>query len=265
MENIFRETKSSISFFLCDTPDYPAHIHDDIELVFTVSGAGTAFCDGKRYEVKPNSFFIAFPNQVHHYTDFSEGVYIVLIIKPSRLFSFTNVFLEGVPTSALCQFDENEGEDITGLLKSALKEQEKEAESPIVTALITAVFGKLLRFYHIEKSKVSKNSVLQILEYCANHYKEEISVESVAKALKISRSCVSHVFSKRICINFCDYINSLRLGNAVGLLKSKSYSVTEIADMSGFPSVRTFNRAFRKRYGSSPSEYRRVAEARADK
>ncbi|MBR4086416.1 MAG: helix-turn-helix transcriptional regulator, partial [Clostridia bacterium] len=98
---------------------------------------------------------------------------------------------------------------------------------------------------------------LEILQYCARHYKEDLSVASIAEELNLSRSSVSHIFSLRIGMNFCDYLNGLRLSDAVSLLKNKSYSITEVAERSGFSTLRTFNRAFLKQYGVSPSLYRK--------
>ena len=59
-------------------------------------------------------------------------------------------------------------------------------------------------------------------------------------------------------MNFCDYINSLRLVDAVNMLGNENASITEIAYASGFSTLRTFNRAFLKYYGVTPSEYKRI-------
>ena len=122
---------------------------------------------------------------------------------------------------------------------------------------LTALFGKLLKHYPIQKTRVANDTLSQILQYCAEHYKENISVEEVADKLRISRSTVSHLFNERLAMNFCDYINSLRLSDAVKLLKNGKNTITEVSDLSGFSTIRTFNRAFLKRYGISPSEYRK--------
>ena len=99
--------------------------------------------------------------------------------------------------------------------------------------------------------------MLKILQYCTAHDKEELTVASVADGLDLSRSCVSHIFSTRMSMNFCNYINLLRLSEAETLLNNKNYTVTEVASMSGFPTIRTFNRAFLKKHGISPSAYRK--------
>ena len=257
MEKVFRQIKKRISFGWRTDIDFPAHIHEDIELIYVKKGGGVACCDGMKYTLAENSFFLAFPNQVHHYSECVEGEYIVLIIKPSDLLSYSNVFQEGIPESAMWYFAEQDNKEVP-LLEMALDEFVLNGHSTILEAYLTAFFGKLLRHYTIEKCRETNDTVSHILRYCAEHYKENITVNDVAEALCISRSSISHIFSSRLAMNFCDYINSLRLLDAEKMLKSTRYSMTEISYMSGFGTIRTFNRAFAKRYGVSPSEYRNV-------
>ncbi len=258
MQKVFREIKRQIFFRKTTGLNFPAHVHEDIELVLTIKGACTAFCDGKKYELKNNSFFLAFPNQAHHYQECSEGEYIILIIKPSLLLTFNNLFGEGVPISALWQFEENKDDNAVSLMKMALKEFMHDGYSEIISAYLTALFGKLFKVYNVQKCRETGDTVLKILEYCSEHYKENITVNNVAKSLHISRSSVSHIFSTRLSINFCDYINSLRLADAVRMLKNSDLPITEIAHICGFSTIRTFNRAFLKQYGVSPSKYKKA-------
>lgn len=257
MQNVFREVRSRIIFENRSFLDFPAHIHEDIELVFTKKGGGNAFCDGKKYLLSANSVFLVFPNQVHHYSECVNGEYVVLIIKPIDLLGYGNIFEEYTPASSLYEFAGGDDRGVFHLMKSALSEFESDGYSMIISAYLTALFGKLFKCFEINKSKATSDTVSRILSYCASHYKENITIEQVAKSLHLSRSSVSHIFGKRLNINFCDYINSLRLSDAVNLLQNGNYSVTEISFMSGFPTVRTFNRAFQKRYGISPSKFKK--------
>lgn len=257
MEQIFRETKTRILFQKSNMLNFPAHIHDDIELIYMIKGSGTAYCDGKKYTLTDHSFFLVFPNQVHHYTDFVAGECLLLIMKPSELLRYTQIFMKGVPTNAVCRFGSGDDDGIGYLIETAYREYARDGYSDVIAAYLTAFFGKLIPYYTIEKERFSPDNTLRILQYCANHYKEELTVETVAENLSVSRSCVSHIFSTRISMNFCEYINSLRLKDAEDLLRNKDYSITEVAGMSGFSTIRTFNRAFVKRYGVSPSAYRK--------
>ena len=58
---------------------------------------------------------------------------------------------------------------------------------------------------------------------------------------------------------FYDFINSFRLERAKSLLGDAAFggSIEETALLSGFNSVSTFRRSFQKKYGCTPSQYRR--------
>jgi len=51
------------------------------------------------------------------------------------------------------------------------------------------------------------------------------------------------------------YLNILRTGRAKDLLKQSIYSITDIAEMTGYSDVYYFSKAFKKMTGTSPSEY----------
>lgn len=256
MQKIFRETKTELTLQQRNDINFPTHIHEDIELVYVKEGAGEAICDGKKYILKNNSFFLTFPNQVHQYINCADGDYIVLIVKPYNLQSYESEFKKGIPVSSLWQPEGNES-NIPYLLNTALLEFLQDGHTPIIDAYLTAAVGKLLRFYKTDTQKPVNDTVFQILSFCSARYKEPVSIEDVAKNLHLSKSSVSHIFSNSLSINFCDYINSLRLADAVNLLKNEKYSVTEIAYLSGFSTIRTFNRAFKGKYGVTPTEYRK--------
>ena len=255
MDKIFREIKSRILFQKSRRLNFPAHIHDDIELVFVEQGNGTAWCDGKSYNLTEGTWFLAFPNQAHRYKNFVQGCYYVLILKPTDLLRYQQVFRSGAPSCASQYFQDDDG--MSSLLAIALREYKRDGFNDVIAAYLTALFGKLLPHFPVIKSGSNRDNVLKILEYCSAHYKEDISLESVAEQLNLSCSCVSHIFSDRISMRFSDYINSLRLSEAAEILKNPDYSVTDVAGLSGFPTIRTFNRAFQKHYGITPTTYRK--------
>lgn len=257
MQSVFREFKEHIDFYATTRLTFPSHTHEDIEVVYVKSGGGTAFCDGKKYELTPGSFFLVFPNQVHQYTEASGGEYILLIIKSARLLHNHERYLQEYPVSSLYQVTDGDDHNTARLLEMALEEYEQNGYSTIIEAYLTAFFEKLLTFYTIERRNTESDTALRILQYCAEHYKDDINIENVASALYISKSSVSHIFSARLSTHFCDHINSLRLLDAVRLLHNQNYPITEVSAAAGFPSLRTFNRVFRKQYGVTPSDYRK--------
>ena len=95
-----------------------------------------------------------------------------------------------------------------------------------------------------------------MLTYINAHLGDDLSLDRIAHHCHISKYYISHVMRNKLHIGFNDYINSLRISNACKHLKKTDKSITEISDIVGFNTLRTFNRAFLKQMGMTPSEYR---------
>ena len=84
----------------------------------------------------------------------------------------------------------------------------------------------------------------------------EMSLEEVARVFGYSPTYLSRMFQKYAGITFKSYLQNIRLGYAVKDLDSGKYNITETALRNGFSGSKALARAFRKRYGVLPSEYR---------
>ncbi len=257
MEKIFREARSEIQFERKTNINFPAHVHDDMELIYVRRGSCTAFCDGEKYLLTDNSLFLVGPCQVHRYIECARGDYMVLIVNPKRLLCYGETFSGVIPVSPLFSESNEEDRNLSALLEAALAEYLSWGYSGIIEGYLAAVFGKLLRLCPMKRAEPARDKSLRVLEYCLAHYRDTITATDVAAALGVSRSYVSHIFSGRFAIHFCDYINSLRLLEAASLLRDPAASVTDVALHVGFSNLRTFNRAFMKQYGMTPTAYRK--------
>ncbi|MFR8317632.1 MAG: helix-turn-helix transcriptional regulator [Catenibacillus sp.] len=97
-----------------------------------------------------------------------------------------------------------------------------------------------------------------ILNYCTAHVHEPLLLEQVAKILHLSKYYISHLFSEKLHMTYGTYIHTLKITEAAKLLEKSDYSVTEVAFASGFNSMRTFNRVFKKYTGVTPQDYRKT-------
>ena len=57
-------------------------------------------------------------------------------------------------------------------------------------------------------------------------------------------------------MNYSKWLNMIRLEKASELLAEDGRTLTEIAMLSGFQSIPSFNRVFREEKGMAPGEYR---------
>lgn len=86
----------------------------------------------------------------------------------------------------------------------------------------------------------------------------ELTLETLAKELKMPKQHLTQLFSQRLEQNFTRYINTLRIDYACKLLKDPNQKLTveEMAFATGFSSKVTFNRCFKAQVGCTPSNYR---------
>lgn len=98
----------------------------------------------------------------------------------------------------------------------------------------------------------------RVLRYLQHNYMMyDVSLESVSGILGINPSYLSVLFKKSTGTNFVDHIADLRINAAKELLKDPLKSNAEIASMAGYESSSYFARAFKKKTGMTPTEYRK--------
>ena len=95
----------------------------------------------------------------------------------------------------------------------------------------------------------------RVQDYLNNHYDENISLEQLAESHYITPAYLSFLFKDIFGINFLDYLQNIRLENAKSLLKTGSYKIKTVAEMTGFNDQHYFSRVFKKLTGISPREY----------
>lgn len=124
-----------------------------------------------------------------------------------------------------------------------------------LTILLTDIFSYL----DLEKrgGTPSRNICEDILIYLDQHFQEDISLESTAKDLGISKFYLSQIFSNKLHTSFPSYVTARRLDFAEKLLATTDRSVTDIAFDAGFTSPRTFFRSFQAAYNTTPHQYRK--------
>lgn len=92
----------------------------------------------------------------------------------------------------------------------------------------------------------------------------EPTLVSVAKKLRLSPRTLQRRLRDE-GTNFADLLADVRHERALHHLRDTAFSIQEVAFVLGFSDVTTFHRAFKRRTGSTPAEYRRsgsVASAR---
>lgn len=100
------------------------------------------------------------------------------------------------------------------------------------------------------------------LELVAEANDRLVTIEDAAACCSLSTSRFSQAFSKAFRTPFAEYARQYRLQAAARSLITSELAVSAIAQQSGFPNPSHFSSAFLKRFGVSPSHFRRFYQAR---
>jgi len=107
-----------------------------------------------------------------------------------------------------------------------------------------------------KRESPQKGCLTAAMEYMETHFREDIDLDRVSRAIGYHPSTVSKAFHKETGIKFNLYLQYIRCSNAARTLQSCEMNVAEVAYSSGFGSIRSFNRAFKSVYGVTPSQYK---------
>lgn len=90
----------------------------------------------------------------------------------------------------------------------------------------------------------------------ANLSDAEFDINTLAEKLKISRGHLYNKIKDLKGYSPAEYLREARLSKAAAMLKESNLSVKEIRCMVGMPDPNNFNRRFKEKYNTSPSEFR---------
>lgn len=122
----------------------------------------------------------------------------------------------------------------------------KYANSPLTAALKDTYLEKLLTYMEAERPYLNPT----------------VSINQIAEALDILPKYLSQIINEQLGKNFFDFINSYRIEEAKKMLrenKQQRLTVLEILYEVGFNSKSSFNTAFKKATGQTPSQFRSSA------
>ena len=135
-------------------------------------------------------------------------------------------------------------------------QKEKHTQQPFENLLLN-VFSTYFKTKPGSRKKIP-SSARELKEIIQDHIDTNISLKEISKGLEISPSYLSREFSKYFeDLSFGDYIRKQRIEKAIELMQTASYSLTEIAYLTGFSDQSHFTRIFKKHTGQNPSQYRK--------
>lgn len=111
----------------------------------------------------------------------------------------------------------------------------------------------------INQTRNSKNAkvIERAKTYIGENYDKDISLKAVAEYVYLNPSYFSLLFKNETGRNFVDYLVEIRVEAAKKFLQKPDVKVYEVAKLVGYNEITSFNRAFKRIVGVSPSDYKK--------
>ena len=100
---------------------------------------------------------------------------------------------------------------------------------------------------------------MTVMRTVMEHYSDQnLTLESIADSLYISKSYLCRIFSRVTGESFGDYLRRVRLEQACRLLRDTELTAEQIVYACGLRDIPTFYRVFKSRMGMTPNAYRQA-------
>ena len=122
-----------------------------------------------------------------------------------------------------------------------------------------SMFYKLLKkaLPQMVQSNISYDKTLQIaIEYITDNWNNNFSIGDLSRKCCVSESTLYHLFQKELGQTPVNFLNSIKINNAIKYLENGNYSISEISRLIGFNSENHFRKVFRNVTGTTPSKFK---------
>ncbi|GIP25676.1 AraC family transcriptional regulator [Paenibacillus sp. J23TS9] len=102
-----------------------------------------------------------------------------------------------------------------------------------------------------------KDRIETVIRYIEENSSDKLTLDLLADMANFSKYHFSRIFTAIVGVTPVAFVNRERIQKSVHLLADTPLTILEISNQCGFESLSTFNAAFKKHYGQTPSEVRR--------
>ena len=245
--------------------EFSYHYHDFHKVIIFLSGKAAYHIEGKSYYLKPWDILLVNRHAIHKpEIDFSVPYerFVLWISDDIKSTELLRCFQKAIDRSYnLIRLDSDTQEKLKQLLyelEAALKD-EKFGSELLGSALFTQFMVYVNRIF-LEKQYIydarsysSDSQIEELLRYINHNLTEDLSIETLSRKYYLSKYHMMRKFKEETGYTIHNYIISKRLLLARTKI-SEGTPILKAAQLSGFSDYTTFSRAYKKQFGTAPSQ-----------
>ncbi len=239
----------------------PSHFHSSIELQYITAGEYDFIINGTAYKATVDDIVFV-PNYHIHSDKRNPNTHTIFLLScKNTIVNYSDLFSKKT-LPFLMQNKQFNRETVYPLLEYFLARPNQHLNDTIMRGMFDVVFSNLISEYKLENNlQTFTSDLIEVLNYIDTHYKEELTLESIAYRFGYSTSYFSKLFKRLTNMTFSEYRTLIRVQKVVKTLnKNKDSNLTAVALSCGFNSLSTFYRAFHRIHNIPPGQYKNLHE-----
>ena len=241
--------------------DFNMHTHESYELYYFVGGNGIYRVEGTPYPLEEGDILIMRPAEAHYIDITDNKPYTRLSVNfKANLFSYIDPdgkLLAPFNGRKIGTFNryraENFKSDAYSVFIKNIITDSPDRRVQTITNLLPLLNEIYLAFGSVTETEINKSLDSRIISYINRHISEDITLDAICEKFYISKTHLCRIFKKATASTVGEYITVKRLVNARQQILSGT-PPTKAKLQCGFRDYSVFYRAYKKKYGISPSK-----------
>ena len=243
---------------VCEDVQCREHLHRGIEIVVVKEGCLQILAANGEYDIPAGHAAFFEPYEMHGYRTKEHNVCAIFEFSPEFVPHFRDFLLSNTAKAPIICLQEDSSRYVWSRIPQAERSVPDISCAQALLSVLICDFRTLCEFH--EQGEKQRDVFLRALDLISAELDQPLTLTSVAKQIGIRPETLSRMFSACSRYTFLEYVQYMRIHRA-SLLLNSGCNCTEAASRSGFGSICSFNRVFRKLMGCTPTEYAKREQA----
>ena len=249
---------------------YEPHYHDEcIELLFVLDGYIDLFSSYDRFHMEKTDFTVINRGDIH-YINSEEGALVVSLYMDFGCYRGKYEYLDYIffecesfnANSVQLKYNAEVRKLVAGMILDFSEEIPDADRINEKAAMLMDIFISRYDFVHYNNGRELPADQMQryyrLIKEIETNYSEKLDMDHLAQQEFIGRNYVSQFWKKATSMNLTDYITSVRSERSEKMMLTSDKSINEISFSCGFSDPKYIYKGFRKWYGRTPSEHKKL-------
>ena len=232
--------------------EYAPHFHKNMELIGVLCGTVSVTVNGVSKVLEQGQWALVLSNQIHSFRVSNDSEIWVAVFSEE----YVPVFAGQIQGKQGSDYAFQLSAPVEAMVKS--KMVQSDCSRMMRKACLYAVCDEFLDAVALEaRQERSTFLVGQLLDWISSNYTQDVTLKQAAALFGYEYHYLSRLLNRNFAISFTELLAGYRVEHALRLLQETALPITDIAERSGFQSIRSFNLSFKKYTGQTPAYYRK--------